>query len=427
MDPQRGLGLRSLGTLICLVGNYCAASPALLLAGRRASVTRRYRTGFLWGINSNTGAGKSGTWVPAGVKGDRSDNLDVEYTATPAEVSTAAGVSITAGCRPIIILNSPNGTVLSAITPTLYAEKAVAIIKQVVNNHPGVVLFELINEPYFKGPKQKSNASDYAAICKATYEKAVAEGITGVKLLIALRGEYQHVNSTGEILEGFKHWIKDFAAAWPAGKEIVNGFVVHPYGKPPPAAAAEEEDSNFLTTKLYHEQVIAEGFNEGACNNVYISEFGFNVEPGFLSALLSTGGAITALPVKALPFEIASGVTVTLNDGTGHTQNWTTTGIAAKGATTIAVTSQVPNFAYPATTTAVEAPTFRTRVNNTTEQAANLKLCLEEAQKWREAGWLKGLLVYNGHLQGGESESKRFGIFGDSAQTVYTAFAEAHP
>lgn len=72
-----------------------------------------------------------------------------------------------------------------------------------------------------------------------------------------------------------------------------------------------------------------------------------------LTSLLSTGGAITSLPVSALNGPIPLGGVVTLNDGAGHTQNWTLSVAAANAATALTVTSQTPNFAYPATTTTV--------------------------------------------------------------------------
>jgi hypothetical protein len=65
-----------------------------------------------------------------------------------------------------------------------------------------------------------------------------------------------------------------------------------------------------------------------------------------LSSGLSTGSAIVSLPVNSLVYAIPAG-TITLTDPTGgNTQTWTTTG-AGVGATSIAVSSQTPNFAYP--------------------------------------------------------------------------------
>lgn len=67
---------------------------------------------------------------------------------------------------------------------------------------------------------------------------------------------------------------------------------------------------------------------------------------GTLSSGLSTGGPITALPVNALTYPIVTGTKVIVST-TGHSQTWTLTSGAAAGATSIAVSSQTPNFAYP--------------------------------------------------------------------------------
>lgn len=67
-----------------------------------------------------------------------------------------------------------------------------------------------------------------------------------------------------------------------------------------------------------------------------------------LSSALSTGGgAITSLPVDALTTAIPSGSTIKTISG-GKTQSWVTTSVANVAATTVAVSSQTPNFNYPA-------------------------------------------------------------------------------
>jgi lysophospholipase L1-like esterase len=104
---------------------------------------------------------------------------------------------------------------------------------------------------------------------------------------------------------------------------------------------------------------------------VALGQFGSGGQRATLSAALSTGAAITSLPVAALASSIASGTVLTLTDGAGHTQTWTSTTAASAAATTIVVASQTPNFAYPSgavlgtapvswTTTASAGTTFTT-------------------------------------------------------------------
>jgi hypothetical protein len=65
-----------------------------------------------------------------------------------------------------------------------------------------------------------------------------------------------------------------------------------------------------------------------------------------LSETLSTGAAITTLPVTALFKALPSGTQVQLTDNKGHSQTWTLTAGAAKGATSLTVESQKPNWEY---------------------------------------------------------------------------------
>lgn len=122
------------------------------------------------------------------------------------------------------------------------------------------------------------------------------------------------------------------SAAIPAGQVVEVDFT----GSPAIIASLPKPDANgniFLPTKGSSIQ----GFG------------GWVSADGYLSSALSTGAPITSLPVSALPFGLSNGQTVTVTSG-ANTQTWTLTADAAAGATTLAVTSQTPNFAYPAGT-----------------------------------------------------------------------------
>lgn len=69
-----------------------------------------------------------------------------------------------------------------------------------------------------------------------------------------------------------------------------------------------------------------------------------------ITAALSTGAAITSLPVSALSAPVPAGQ-LTVTSGS-HNQTFTTTGAAA-GATTIPISSVTPNFAYPSSTSVI--------------------------------------------------------------------------
>lgn len=92
------------------------------------------------------------------------------------------------------------------------------------------------------------------------------------------------------------------------------------------------------------------------------STFGYSLNVGQLATLggaglpLSTVSATTSLPVNTLTYPVVNGTVITTTDPTGaHTQNWTVTSGAGVGATSIAVSSQVANFAYPSGSTVTSA------------------------------------------------------------------------
>jgi hypothetical protein len=156
-----------------------------------------------------------------------------------------------------------------------------SLIKQVIADHPTVRTFELINEPYSKGPHERSNASDYANIVLATYEKVKGEGIVGVTLLVAAYGTYRKVNSEGEYVNEWSDvhfgggWVADILSAQPAlkagGEYPITGWTSHPYGQP--TEITSEVTYGFLTVVANRETVKRSGGS--GYNNWWITEVGF--------------------------------------------------------------------------------------------------------------------------------------------------------
>jgi hypothetical protein len=72
-----------------------------------------------------------------------------------------------------------------------------------------------------------------------------------------------------------------------------------------------------------------------------------------LSSALSTGSAITSLPVTALANAVTSGDRILLTSG-ANTQTFVASANALINATSISVTSQTPNFAYPTSSTVLD-------------------------------------------------------------------------
>jgi acetyl esterase/lipase len=96
--------------------------------------------------------------------------------------------------------------------------------------------------------------------------------------------------------------------------------------------------------------------NTNASHPNNFSERQWQMKPtvGTLSSPLSTSSPITTLPVAALPWEAPAGAELVVHDGSGHSQVWVVAATAAKGATSIAVAAQTPNFAYPTVGTSIQ-------------------------------------------------------------------------
>lgn len=255
---------------------HSALNPAL--RNSKSGVTL---PGPLYGINSNSANGHSATWVAGNVVGDRSNNLDVEYSDSPATVTAAVARSLADGCRPMVIINVPDSTLLSNVSPSAYAKGAKAIIGRVVADHPTVRNFELINEPWNKGPHKKSNASDYANLVKTAYEEVATLGLANIGLLVAGFGTYELVDGNGEGIGKLSDttygggWISDLAAQQPTLKETINGWTSHPYGAA--EGPSEHHDGGMTATEDQRNDAGRAGFNLAGRNNWWITEVGFEI------------------------------------------------------------------------------------------------------------------------------------------------------
>jgi hypothetical protein len=249
-----------------------------------AKSTVKGRPGLLYGINSNSAQGHSAIWVAHNVLGDRSNHLDVAPTDSPAEVSEAVATSLADGCQPLVIINTEDAKPLSNVNPSEYASGARAIIQRVVADHPTVRTFELINEPYFKGPQHKSNASDYANIVAKAYEEVATLGLQGIRLLVAGWGRYELVDGSGEGTgkvsdpEQGGGWIHDMAVQQPGLRQVVNGWTSHPYGAP--EGPSEHHEYGMTATADQRNDAALAGFNAPGRNDWWITEVGFELGGG---------------------------------------------------------------------------------------------------------------------------------------------------
>lgn len=94
--------------------------------------------------------------------------------------------------------------------------------------------------------------------------------------------------------------------------------------------------------------------NVGGAVRVVMGLFG-GASKATLSAGLSTSSATTSLPVAALADRITKDSEITLVSGSSY-QVWKLTATAVAGATSLAVVSQTPNFAYPSASVLAAQP-----------------------------------------------------------------------
>jgi hypothetical protein len=131
----------------------------------------------------------------------------------------------------------------------------------------------------------------------------------------------------------------------------------------------------FCSAVLVYVQEITGGRNYCWLGNGAASVSGMCTAPvsvNLSGAGLSTGGPITALPVTALNGNVKSGDQIVVSSGS-HTQTFTVAvaGDAYYGATSIAVNSATPNFAYPPSSTVIDPTTLGTLNSDTTDTLKN--------------------------------------------------------
>jgi hypothetical protein len=221
------------------------------------------------------------SWVTSNVIIGR--GIDNTYTVTPSIIVNEVKEALEVSIKPIVIIDTSQEIVLHSITPSTYAEKAFEIIKAIEEAYPNKVAgYEIINEPWEKGPHKLSNAADYGNIVKSTIEKVRIEGYSTVPLLIASRGNYEKAKengeSTGEIsaIASGAGWISDMFSAQSSlksgGSNEVKIWTAHPYGR-----AYEIEsynDSGFLSLVAIRSSISRLGGNS---SSMWITECGFDI------------------------------------------------------------------------------------------------------------------------------------------------------
>lgn len=256
------------------------AAIAAALVGQAGTITSAAKP-MKWGIQGGpTQNGHTATWAANNILTSRGGALEVEFNSTPATISAAVGEALTAGViHPIVLIETPQGVVLSAVSPSAFGAGVAAIVNGCKADHPTAeVLYELVNEPYIRGPHNASNASDYALLCKAAYE--AVNDPTQILIVSAGAGNYTTVNGAGEAtgtsdITQNAGWLHDMAvsASGTYLKAHVNALGIHPYG--PSSGPTDREGHRGLSmVPELRSRAYREGFLLGS-QAIYLTEFGY--------------------------------------------------------------------------------------------------------------------------------------------------------
>lgn len=158
---------------------------------------------------------------------------------TAAATITGIRDVIAAGFRPLVVLDTADNTLLSALSATDYARWVSDVVSGV--GPTAVTAWEIINEPDLKGGRALPAA--YAALWEAAYAAISALG-SHSPVLAYYVGDYllSDGRTWSQVASG-RGWLVDALAARPAIRSEIEGLSIHPYGPIPPNAVVADQDA----------------------------------------------------------------------------------------------------------------------------------------------------------------------------------------
>ncbi|MCW2986724.1 MAG: hypothetical protein JWR63_4294 [Conexibacter sp.] len=235
---------------------------------------------------SGWGAASGAQFVALGVKRER---REVAYDGGVAAAMATIDASIAQGLTPLVLINSPDATPLSAIDPATYAANAVAIIKAVRAAYPQVTLFEVINEPDLKGnPATDCNPARYAAIYKATKDAAAAAGLgAAAQLLFYVAGDVQPLGAAWSQVPLGGGWLALALQAVPSLR--IDAAACHPYGALNNSSTAPGAAAGWMTLDVLRRDALRQGIDVPW----YVTEYGTIALTTDAPALAAQQAAVT--------------------------------------------------------------------------------------------------------------------------------------
>lgn len=223
---------------------------------------------FIIGTNNGGGwgAGPAATLVNAGIKWDRMEfnmpSMNPPYQTVADDIGY--GFSITG------IINTDDSIDLKNINVNDYANYGVSIIKA----NPNIKLWEVINEPYYKGDRSKADAASYGKLYLALYNAVKGSDISGVTLMFNMFGDYSVSDGNWSQDANNGGWLRDAVNANPGLKQAIasQAYAVHPYGNGSPDE--NSADDHGIASLAAQEQVSQQVI--GSIPPFYLTEHGYN-------------------------------------------------------------------------------------------------------------------------------------------------------
>ena len=132
-------------------------------------------------VDGGQGATMAGIFVRAGITWDRKEFSMPSMTSNFGSPAQDASY----GLSTIAIINTGDSTPLSSINATAYANYGLSLIQA----NPSIKLWEVLNEAYYKGGV--ADPQNYGKLYLALYNAVKSSGISGVKLMFNMWGDYQ--------------------------------------------------------------------------------------------------------------------------------------------------------------------------------------------------------------------------------------------
>lgn len=255
-----------------------------LLAGSHATSTPANPNHAIIGLGDSTGwgPGPAGTILNAGIKWERIEvcNSHLETCSGGPTITSSEAL----GFKDVgVVGNINDNQPLNQVNIASWTSYTLADIQ----SNPSVTLWEVMNEPHFKGVNNSTQFADpatygsmYLSLYNAVKSQQQVGHLTGVKLLFAITGDYPYSTTRWSQDANNGGWLRNAVNANPGlaaailDKSTAYAFVTHPYG-----GIGQNNADGSGTAAVAAQENVAQAVL-GTVPDFYITEFGFSIAPG---------------------------------------------------------------------------------------------------------------------------------------------------